>query len=60
MVLDRTILDSLLSGYARKRNKDKEKNNWMIKVIRFMLWAGTGIGQTLCLREEMLPMITET
>ena len=55
-----TTLDSFLSAYARgkREDKDKKEKNWFIDSIRFVLLLGTMIGQTMCLREEMLPMIT--
>ena len=57
-----TILDSFLGAYKRRKRKDEDKDkqgkNWFIDGMRFVLLLGTMIGQTMCLREEMLPMIT--
>ena len=49
-----TTFDSLLSVYGRKF---KEYGKWMIDTMRFGLLLSTVIGQTMCLREEMLLMI---
>ena len=51
-----TVIDGLIDSYFIRKRKIS-KHNIVIKIARYAIMCGTLVGQTLCLWDNLLPMI---